>query len=210
MDNMTLDQIIAATTVMPVIVVDDVATAVPLARALVAGGIRTLEVTLRTPAALDAIRTIKAEVPEAILGAGTITTPQQLDAAIAAGAAFGVSPGSSPRLLQAIQASGLPFLPGVMTPSEALVALEAGFTVQKFFPAVPAGGVKVLDAIRGPFPELRFCPTGGISLQTAPDFLRLPNVVCIGGSWLTPKAAVAAGDWAEITRLAQEAAALRG
>ncbi|WP_018151113.1 bifunctional 4-hydroxy-2-oxoglutarate aldolase/2-dehydro-3-deoxy-phosphogluconate aldolase [Leeia oryzae] len=206
---MNLDQIIAATTVMPVIVIDDLDTAIPLANALVAGGIRTLEVTLRTPKALEAIKIIKAEVPGAILGAGTITKASQLDAVIAAGASFGVSPGSTPAFLDAIKASGLPFLPGVMTPSEAMVARDAGFEVLKLFPAVPAGGVKLLDAIRGPLPEIKFCPTGGITPQTAPDFLKLPNVVCIGGSWLTPKDAIARQDWAEITRLAQEASALR-
>ncbi|MCB6185289.1 bifunctional 4-hydroxy-2-oxoglutarate aldolase/2-dehydro-3-deoxy-phosphogluconate aldolase [Leeia sp. TBRC 13508] len=207
---MTLDQIIAATTVMPVIVIDDLDTAVPLAQALVAGGIRTLEVTLRTPKALEAIKLIKAEVPDAILGAGTITTASQLDAVIEAGASFGVSPGSTPAFLESIKKSGLPFLPGVMTPSEAMVARDAGFAVLKLFPAVPAGGVKLLEAIRGPLPEIKFCPTGGISPQTAPDFLKLPNVVCIGGSWLTPKEAIASKNWDEITRLAKEAASLRG
>ena len=206
---MNLDQIIAATTVMPVIVIDDLDIAIPLANALVAGGIRTLEVTLRTANALEAIKIIKAEVPGAILGAGTITKASQLDDVINAGASFGVSPGSTPAFLADIKTSGLPFLPGVMTPSEAMVARDAGFEVLKLFPAVPAGGVKLLDAIRGPLPEIKFCPTGGITPQTAPDFLKLPNVVCIGGSWLTPKDAIARQDWAEITRLAKEACALR-
>lgn len=207
---MKLNDILAVTTVMPVIVIDDLATAVPMARALVEGGVRTLEVTLRTAAGLDAIRTIKAEVPGAIVGVGTVTTPQQWDAALEAGVEFGVSPGATPSLLKAVAASDVPFLPGVMTVSEAMQAQEYGFQVVKFFPAVPAGGTKVLDAMRGPLPDLKFCPTGGITPQTAPDFLKLPNVVCIGGSWLSPKDAIVAGDWGRITQLAREAAALRG
>lgn len=206
---MNLDQIIAETSVMPVMVVDRVENAVPLAHALVNGGIRVLEITLRTAAGLDAVRAIKQEVPEAIVGVGTIATPQQLDAAIAAGAQFGVSPGSTPKLLKAIAASKLPFFPGVATMSEVMQALEEGFDVMKLFPAVAAGGVKMLDSFRGPFPHVRFCPTGGINPQNAPDFFKLPNVVCVGGSWLTPKDLVASGNWAEITRLAREAAALK-
>lgn len=206
---MNLDQIIAETSVMPVMVVDRSEDAVPLARALVAGGIRVLEITLRTAAGLEAVRAIKKEVPEAIVGVGTITTPAQLDASINAGAQFGVSPGSTPTLLKAIAASKLPFLPGVATTSEVMQALEFGFDVLKLFPAVAAGGIKMLESFRGPFPQVRFCPTGGINVQNAPDFLKLPNVVCIGGSWLTPKDLVASGNWTEITRLAREAAALK-
>jgi 2-dehydro-3-deoxyphosphogluconate aldolase/(4S)-4-hydroxy-2-oxoglutarate aldolase len=206
---MNLDQIIAATSVMPVMVVDRPADAVPLARALVDGGIRVLEITLRTAAGLDAVRAIKQEVPDVIVGVGTITTPAQLDASIGAGAQFGVSPGSTPTLLKAITASKLPFLPGVATTSEVMQALEMGFDIMKLFPAVAAGGIKLLESFSGPFPQVRFCPTGGINAQNAPDFFKLPNVVCVGGSWLTPKNLVASGNWAEITRLAREAAALK-
>jgi 2-dehydro-3-deoxyphosphogluconate aldolase/(4S)-4-hydroxy-2-oxoglutarate aldolase len=206
---MNLDQIIAATSVMPVMVVDRPVDAVPLARALVDGGIRVLEITLRTAAGLDAVRAIKQDVPDAIVGVGTITTPAQLDASISAGAQFGVSPGSTPTLLKAIAASKLPFLPGVATTSEVMQALEMGFDVMKLFPAVAAGGIKLLESFSGPFPQVRFCPTGGINAQNAPEFFKLPNVVCVGGSWLTPKNLVASGNWTEITRLAREAAALK-
>lgn len=190
--------------VMPVIVIDRLDDAVPLARALVAGGVRVLEVTLRTAVALDAIRAIADAVPEAIVGAGTILNERDLAAAGAAGARFGVSPGATPALLRAARDGGWTFLPGVMTPSEAMAALEQGFSALKFFPAVPAGGVEMLKAIAGPLPQLRFCPTGGISPATAPDFLALANVDCIGGSWLAPKKLVAAGDWAAITALARQ------
>lgn len=206
---MNLDQIIAETSVMPVMVVDKVEDAVPLAHALVEGGIRVLEITLRTAAGLDAVRAIRQAVPDAIVGVGTIATPAQLEASIAAGAQFGVSPGSTPTLLKAVADSKLPFLPGVATTSEVMQAMEFGFAVQKFFPAVQAGGVKMLDAFRGPFPQVSFCPTGGINAQNAPEFFKLPNVVCVGGSWLTPKDLVASGNWAEIKRLAREAAALK-
>lgn len=202
-------EILAASPVMPVIVIDELASAVPLARALVAGGIRVLEVTLRTAAALDSIRAIVAEVPEALVGVGTIVSPADLDAARAAGARFGVSPGANAELLAAARDSGLPFLPGVMTPSDVINALAAGFDTLKLFPAKQAGGVGMLKALGGPFPQLRFCPTGGIDLASAPEFLALPNVACVGGSWLTPADKVKAGDWAAVTRLAAEAAALR-
>ncbi len=202
-------EILAASPVMPVIVIDEPASAVPLARALVAGGIRVLEVTLRTAAALDAIRAIVAEVPDALVGVGTIVSPADLDAARAAGARFGVSPGANAELLAAARDSGLPFLPGVMTPSDVVAAVAAGFDTLKLFPARQAGGVGMLKALGGPFPQLRFCPTGGIDLASAPEFLALPNVACVGGSWLTPADKVKAGDWAAITRLAADAAALR-
>jgi len=202
-------EILAASPVMPVIVIDELASAVPLARALVAGGIRVLEVTLRTAAALDSIRAIVAEVPEALVGVGTIVSPADLQAARAAGARFGVSPGANTELLAAARDSGLPFLPGVMTPSDVINALAAGFDTLKLFPAKQAGGVGMLKALGGPFPQLRFCPTGGIDLASAPEFLALPNVACVGGSWLTPADKVQAGDWAAITRLAADAAALR-
>ena len=209
MTAMNIRDVMRASPVMPVIVLDRVADAVPLARALVAGGIRVLEVTLRTAAALESVRAIRAEVPEALVGVGTITTPAELDAAQAAGAVFGVSPGASPALLRAIAASGLPFLPGVMTPSEVIAARDAGFEAMKLFPAAQAGGIGMLKALAGPFPSLVFCPTGGIDVGSAPAFLALPNVLCVGGSWLAPKALVEAGDWAAIERIACAAAALR-
>jgi 2-dehydro-3-deoxyphosphogluconate aldolase/(4S)-4-hydroxy-2-oxoglutarate aldolase len=206
---MNLEEIIDATSVMPVIVVENLEQAVPLAQALVAGGIRVLEITLRTAAGLQAVSAIRQAVPEAIVGVGTISTPQQLQASIDAGAQFGVSPGSTPRLLQSVADSQLPFLPGVATISEVMQAMEYGFDVLKLFPAVAVGGIKLLDSFRGPFPHARFCPTGGISPQNAGEFFKLANVVCVGGSWLTPKDLLAQGNWAEITRLAREAAALK-
>jgi 2-dehydro-3-deoxyphosphogluconate aldolase / (4S)-4-hydroxy-2-oxoglutarate aldolase len=191
--------------VIPVAVIDDADTAVPVARALLAGGVAIIEVTLRTPAALDAIRRIAAEVPEISVGAGTVTTPAQLDEASSAGAQFVVSPGCTPRLRAAMIASGLPCLPGAATVSEMLTLLEHGFTELKFFPATAAGGLAYLKSVAGPLPGLRFCPTGGITPQTAPDFLALPNVACVGGSWLTPAPALAAGDWTTIRNLAARA-----
>ncbi|NKF24086.1 bifunctional 4-hydroxy-2-oxoglutarate aldolase/2-dehydro-3-deoxy-phosphogluconate aldolase [Solimonas marina] len=194
--------------VMPVIVIDRLDDAVPLARALVAGGVRVLEVTLRTPVALDAIAAISEAVPDAIVGAGTILNAHDLKTAGEAGARFGVSPGATTDLLRAARSNGWTFLPGVMTPSEAMKAVAEGFAALKFFPAVPAGGVQMLKAIAGPLPQLRFCPTGGISPATAPDFLSLANVDCIGGSWLAPRQLVEAGDWAAITALAAQASQL--
>jgi 2-dehydro-3-deoxyphosphogluconate aldolase/(4S)-4-hydroxy-2-oxoglutarate aldolase len=180
-----------------------------MARALVAGGIPTIEVTLRTPAALEAIRAIAAEVEGAVVGCGTALTARDLQAARQAGARFAVSPGTSPRLLDAADDSELPLLPGVATASEAMALLERGYRHLKFFPAVPAGGTRLLGAWASPLPQIRFCPTGGISLSSAPDFLTLPNVLCVGGSWLTPAGKLAAGDWAGIELLAREAAGLR-
>jgi 2-dehydro-3-deoxyphosphogluconate aldolase/(4S)-4-hydroxy-2-oxoglutarate aldolase len=195
--------------VIPVIVIDDLAQAVPLARALVAGGVRVLEVTLRTAAGIEAIRAIARDVADAIVGVGTITTPEDFEAARSAGARFGVSPGLTPALIQGARESGLPLLPGVMTPSDVIAARAAGFRQLKLFPAQQAGGLGMLKALHGPFPDVMFCPTGGVSEETAPQFLALPNVACVGGSWLTPAAAVQAGDWASITQLAARAAALR-
>ncbi|QDF97197.1 keto-deoxy-phosphogluconate aldolase [Azoarcus sp. DD4] len=206
---MDISALLATSPVMPVIVLDKVADAVPLARALVAGGIRVLEVTLRTAAALDSIRAIRAEVPDAIVGAGTVVTPADLDAAAQAGATFAVSPGASAELLRAGRESAIPLLPGVMTPSDVINALAAGYTAMKLFPAAQAGGIGMLKALAGPFPQARFCPTGGIDAASAPSFLALPNVACVGGSWLTPAERVRAGDWAAITGLARTAAALR-
>jgi 2-dehydro-3-deoxyphosphogluconate aldolase / (4S)-4-hydroxy-2-oxoglutarate aldolase len=194
--------------VIPVIVLDDVAQAVPLARALVAGGVRVLEVTLRTPAGLASIRAIARDVPDAIVGVGTVTQPEEFAAALDAGARFAVTPGLTPGLIAAAKASPLPLLPGVMTPSEVIAARAAGFLQLKLFPAREAGGIPMLNALRGPFPDTIFCPTGGVTIETAPDFLALPNVACVGGSWLTPTAAMAANDWAAITALAAQAAAL--
>lgn len=201
--------LLEAVPVVPVVVVEDVATAVPLARALVDGGLPAIELTLRTPVALDAIRAIAAEVPEILLGAGTITTPAQAEAAAAAGAGFLVSPGTTPGLLAAMETTGLPFLPGTSTVSEVLAVLESGRTEMKFFPAAAAGGAPYLKAVAGPLPQARFCPTGGITAATAADYLALPNVGCVGGTWITPADALAAKDWDRVTRLAAEAAALR-
>ncbi|MGW5460062.1 bifunctional 4-hydroxy-2-oxoglutarate aldolase/2-dehydro-3-deoxy-phosphogluconate aldolase [Streptomyces sp. NPDC003996] len=195
--------------VVPVVVVSDAADAVPLARALVAGGLPAIEVTLRTPGALDAIRAIAGEVPEAVVGAGTVLTPEQVGACVAAGARFLVSPGWTDTLLEAMRGSGVPFLPGVSTTSEVVALLERGVREMKFFPAQAAGGTAYLRSLAGPLPQARFCPTGGIGPQTAPGYLSLPNVGCVGGSWMVPADAVAAGDWARIEELARGAAGLR-
>ncbi len=195
--------------VIPVIVIEELAHAVPLARALVTGGVRVLEVTLRTPPALEAIRLIAREVPDAIVGVGTLTRPEDFTAARDAGAQFGVSPGLTPALIEATRDSGLPLLPGVMTPSDVIAARLAGFGELKLFPAQQAGGLGMLKALAGPFPDVTFCPTGGITAETASEFLALPNVACVGGSWLTPRTALAAGDWEAITALAKQANALR-
>lgn len=195
--------------VIPVIVIDQLAHAVPLARALVAGGVKVLEVTLRTPVALDAIAAIAREVPEAIVGAGTLRTAADAAAAKQAGSRFAVSPGFTAELAKACEAQGLPLLPGVSTASEVMMAADAGYRFLKLFPATAVGGTSLLKALAGPFPDIAFCPTGGITVQTAPDFLALPNVKVCGGSWLTPGDAVKAGDWDRITRLAKEAGALR-
>ncbi|WP_406140330.1 bifunctional 4-hydroxy-2-oxoglutarate aldolase/2-dehydro-3-deoxy-phosphogluconate aldolase [Streptomyces sp. NBC_01089] len=196
--------------VVPVVVIDDAADAVPLARALVSGGLPAIEVTLRTPAALDAIRAIAAEVPEAVVGAGTVISPDGVAQAVAAGSRFLVSPGWSDRLLGAMTDSGVPFLPGVSTTSEVVQLLERGITGMKFFPAEAAGGTAYLKSLGGPLPQARFCPTGGISLASAPAYLALPNVACVGGTWMLPADAVAARDWDRVELLARGAAALRG
>jgi len=195
--------------VIPVVVVDDVDHAIPIARALVAGGLPVIELTLRTPVALTAIERIASEVPEIFLGAGTIVEPSQAKQAASAGAQFLVSPGSTPTLLRAMTDSGLPHLPGVATVSEILTALEAGYTELKFFPAEAAGGANYLKSVSSPIPAARFCPTGGISTTNAHQYLALPNVGCVGGSWLTPSDVVASGNWARITELAAAAATLR-
>jgi 2-dehydro-3-deoxyphosphogluconate aldolase/(4S)-4-hydroxy-2-oxoglutarate aldolase len=194
--------------VIPVIVIEDLAQAVPLAKALVAGGVRVLEVTLRTAPALEAIRLIARDVPDAIVGVGTLTRPQDFAHAADAGARFGVSPGLTPAMVQAAHETGLPLLPGVMTPSDVIAARMAGFNELKLFPAQQAGGIGMLKALAGPFPDVTFCPTGGITAETAPTFLALPNVACVGGSWLAPKAALATGDWGRITELARQTSSL--
>ena len=195
--------------VIPVIVLERVEHAVPLARALVAGGVRVLEVTLRTKAALACIESIAKQVPEAIVGAGTLRTADDVHAAKKAGCQFGVSPGYTSEIAQTCRAVGLPLLPGVATASEVMQANAEGFSFLKFFPATAAGGIPMLKALVGPFPDVAFCPTGGITPETAPQFLSLPNVKVCGGSWLTPADAVNAGDWARISALARSASALR-
>ena len=202
-------QICMLAPVIPVLVIRDAAHARPLAEALVAGGLPALEVTLRTPAALDAIRAM-ADVPGGHVGAGTLILPDDVCAAKAAGAQFGVSPGATPALLEASEAEGLPLLPGAATASEAMALLERGYSMQKFFPAEASGGASALAAIGGPLPRIGFCPTGGIGAANAAQYLRLPNVVCVGGSWLAPRALVEAKSWAEITELARIASGLHG
>jgi len=201
----TTAELLALDPVIPVVVLDDAAHAVPLARALLAGGLRTIEVTLRTPAALEGIDRIAAELPELVVGAGTIAHPQQVEAAAAAGAQFLVSPGQRPALLAAMEATGLPFLAGAATPSDVLALLERGIDCAKLFPAEVVGGVAMARALAGPFPQLRLCPTGGISPERAREYLTLPNVACVGGSWI----AAAAPDWDDVTARARAAAALR-
>ncbi|HBS98737.1 MAG TPA: keto-deoxy-phosphogluconate aldolase [Citreicella sp.] len=193
--------------VIPVLVIEDVSYARPLAEALVKGGLPVLEVTLRTPAALDVIREM-ASVEGGVVGAGTLLTPEDVSAAIAAGARFGVSPGATDRLLDACEAQDLPLLAGAATATESMALLERGYTVQKFFPAEANGGVPALKAIGAPIPQVRYCPTGGVSMKNARDYLGLKNVLCVGGSWGAPADMMAAGDWAGITALAAEATGL--
>jgi 2-dehydro-3-deoxyphosphogluconate aldolase/(4S)-4-hydroxy-2-oxoglutarate aldolase len=193
--------------VVPVLVVDDADVAQDLAKALVAGGLPALEVTLRTPAALDVIREM-AKVAGGVVGAGTLLTPKDVENAKAAGATFGVSPGATDLLLDACEANDLPLLPGIATASEAMRLLERGYWVQKFFPAEANGGAPALKGIGGPIPQVKFCPTGGVSLKNANDYLSLSNTLCVGGSWVAPKDLIAAKDWAGITAIAAEAAKL--
>ena len=199
----TTEDLVGLAPVIPVVVIDDIDDAVPLAAALVRGGLPAIEVTLRTQPALAAIELIAEQVEGAVVGAGTVTTPQQVEDALAAGARFLVSPGSTPSLLDALQASGVPFLAGTATPSDVMALLERGITHAKFFPAEINGGVKALKALHGPFPQMRFCPTGGIDVAKAPEYLALPNVVCVGGSWMAKP-----GDWAAVEALSRSAAAL--
>jgi 2-dehydro-3-deoxyphosphogluconate aldolase/(4S)-4-hydroxy-2-oxoglutarate aldolase len=204
-----LTPILSQAPVIPVIQIEDAADAVPLARALVAGGVRVLEVTLRTQAALEAIRRIRAEVPDAIIGAGTVLMPAQLDAVATLGAAFAVSPGATPTLLDAAAGSPVPLLPGTATASEVMTVLERGYTDMKLFPAEAVGGAALLSSLASPLPTARFCPTGGIDPAKAKRYLALPNVVCVGGSWLAPHDAIRQGDWNRITELARATLSLR-
>ena len=206
---MDIAAILARAPVIPVLTVERVADAVPLARALVKGGLPVLEVTLRTPVALEALRAMASEVPDAILGAGTVLNPGQLDQARGVGARFLVSPGCTSALAEAARSSAMPFLPGVQTVSEAMALSEQGFRLMKFFPADQAGGLGWLKAVAAPLAGLSFCPTGGIGADTASSYLALPNVACVGGSWVAPRDAVAAGDWQNVERLAAAAATLK-
>jgi 2-dehydro-3-deoxyphosphogluconate aldolase/(4S)-4-hydroxy-2-oxoglutarate aldolase len=202
------DSLLDLAPVIPVVVIDDPDDAVPLARALLEGGVPLIELTLRTPAALEAMSRISASVPGILLGAGTVITPRQAEAAVAAGAEFLVSPGATPGLLEGLRGVGVPFLPGAATVSEAMALLEAGCTELKLFPAEASGGIPLLKAMYGPLPEARFCPTGGITPTTAEAYLALPNVGCVGGTWITPPDAVARKDWATVSDRARAATAL--
>jgi 2-dehydro-3-deoxyphosphogluconate aldolase/(4S)-4-hydroxy-2-oxoglutarate aldolase len=206
--TLAVDDLLGLAPVIPVVVVEDLEDAVPLARALVAGGLPAIEVTLRTPAGAAAIERIAAEVEGAVVGAGTVVSARQAEASVAAGARFLVSPGTTPALLGALADTGVPFLPGVATASDVVGLLERDVTVAKLFPAAASGGIATLRAFAGPFPQLRFCPTGGIDATTAPDYLALANVPCVGGSWMLPAAAVGDRDWATVQALASAAAAL--
>ena len=200
--------VLALAPVIPVLTVEKLAHAAPLAKALYAGGLKVLEITLRTDVALDVIAAMRAAVPAAMVGVGTIVRPQDFKRADGAGAQFAVTPGLTPELADAARNVGFPLLPGIVTPSEILQALHFGYDTLKFFPAQQAGGIAMLQAFAGPFANVAFCPTGGISRETAPEFLNLPNVLCVGGSWVAPKALVEKGDWAGIEALARDAAAL--
>jgi 2-dehydro-3-deoxyphosphogluconate aldolase/(4S)-4-hydroxy-2-oxoglutarate aldolase len=203
-----LEPIVRSVTVIPVVVLDDAAKAASLARALVAGGLRVVEITMRTNAALDAIAAIASEVEDAVVGAGTVLSKGQLVASEKAGARFFVSPGGSPDVLAAARDSAVPLMPGAATASEVMILMDEGYTIQKFFPAGPAGGTAYLKALASPFPAISFCPTGGVGADNAADYLALSNVACVGGSWVAPADAIAAGDWKRIEKLARAAAAL--
>ena len=201
------EEIFAAGPVVPVLVINDVEKAVPLAKALMEGGIKVLEVTLRTPAAIDVIKRIAEEVPDSLIGAGTVTNAQQLKAVVEAGAKFAISPGMTADLLKAGMGAEIPLIPGISSTSDLMKGKDAGYTHMKFFPAEASGGVKAIKSISGPFPDVTFCPTGGIGPNNYNDYLALNNVKCVGGSWLAPDDAIEAGDWARITQLAKEAVA---
>ncbi|QIZ76642.1 bifunctional 4-hydroxy-2-oxoglutarate aldolase/2-dehydro-3-deoxy-phosphogluconate aldolase [Ferrimonas lipolytica] len=200
-------EVFSRSKVVPVMVINKLEDAVPLAKALVAGGISILEVTLRTDCAIEAIRAISKAVPEALIGAGTVLTPEQLDAAIEAGAQFAISPGTTPTLLQAAKQRSIPLVPGVASVSDMMVALENGYDHLKFFPAEANGGVKALTSMSGPMLQITFCPTGGINLGNYQEYLALKNVKCVGGSWIAPNDAIESGDWQRITALSKEALA---
>jgi 2-dehydro-3-deoxyphosphogluconate aldolase/(4S)-4-hydroxy-2-oxoglutarate aldolase len=206
---MNIREIVGLAPVIPVLTITELEHAVPLARALSAGGLRVLEITLRTPVALAAIDAMRKALPDAVIGVGTLTRAVDFAAADRVGAQFGVTPGLTPELAAAARGARFPLLPGVMTPTELIAARAAGFNVLKLFPAEQAGGVAMLRALGAPFPDVFFCPTGGITRATAPDYLELPNVVCVGGSWLAPRAMLSAGDWAGIEALARDAAGLK-
>lgn len=206
---MNIRNILALAPVIPVLTIEKLEHAVPLARALCAGGLRVLEVTLRTPAGLPAIEAIRKAVPDAVVGVGTLTRPEDFTQSASAGAQFGVSPGLTAALASAAQGVSFPLLPGIMTPSELIAGLGWGFTTFKLFPAQQAGGIPMLKALGGPFPDIVFCPTGGITRATAPDFLALPNVACVGGSWVAPTDTLRSGDWAAVETLARDSASLK-
>lgn len=208
MSALNIEEVCRLAPVVPVLIIEDLDKAVPLAEALVAGGLRALEVTLRTPVALKAIRAIAHAVPGAEVGVGTLRTADDVKASVDAGARFGVSPGFTNAVMDAADAAKLPMLPGVATPSEAMAAADRGLKILKFFPAEANGGAPVLSAWASPLAGLKFCPTGGVSEKNARDYLSLPNVVCVGGSWVAPKAAITDGDWDTITRISKEACAL--
>jgi 2-dehydro-3-deoxyphosphogluconate aldolase/(4S)-4-hydroxy-2-oxoglutarate aldolase len=205
---MHIRDILKLAPVIPVLIIERLEDAVPLAHALCAGGLRVLEITMRTPVALEAISAMRAAVPDAIVGVGTLTRPEDFGHAESAGAQFGVSPGLTAELADAAEVASFPLLPGVMTPAEVIAARLRGFNTLKLFPAAQAGGIGMLKALHSPFGDVMFCPTGGINFETAKDFLALPNVACVGGSWVAPAKLVAAGDWAAIEALARESAAL--
>jgi 2-dehydro-3-deoxyphosphogluconate aldolase / (4S)-4-hydroxy-2-oxoglutarate aldolase len=207
--EVNIREIVGLAPVIPVLTITELADAVPLARALAAGGLRVLEITLRTPIALAAIDAMRKAVPDAIIGVGTLTRAIDFAAADRVGAQFGVTPGLTPDLAAASRGARFPLLPGVMTPTELIAARNAGFNVLKLFPAEQAGGLGMLRALGAPFPDVLFCPTGGITRASAPDYLALPNVACVGGSWFAPAALVSAGDWAGIEALARDAASLK-
>ncbi|MBO6763676.1 bifunctional 4-hydroxy-2-oxoglutarate aldolase/2-dehydro-3-deoxy-phosphogluconate aldolase [Maricaulis sp.] len=207
--SLTTDALADLASVIPVLTVSDVADAAPLARALEAGGLKVIEMTWRTAAALDVLQAMKAAAPGLVVGMGTIRTPEQAAQSVSAGADFLVSPGLTPKLVPALLDAGIPVLPGVATASEAMAAAEAGFDLLKFFPAEQAGGLDYLKSLQGPLPDIRFCPTGSITRERAPDYLALGNVVCVGGSWIASKAMVEQGDWAGIEANARAAAAMR-
>jgi len=209
MNALAAEVVLKLSSVMPVVVIDDAADAEPLARVLLASGINTVEITLRTPAALDAIKVIAESAPDMIVGAGTVLNFKDLDAAIKAGARYALSPGGTPKLMKAARGSPIPFIPGVATASEIMRGLDLGYTHFKFFPAEQMGGVSALKALHGPLPQARFCPTGSITREKAPEYLVLENVLCVGGSWIAPADKIKAHDWAAIETAARQAAALR-